>query len=123
MSTDWQSFELAQRASSVLIATGYGLATLVIAKFVRRQRPDAWHGLLGWGVAGVVLTLGDMFLTRAISTAASEEDAARAVRMLSVYFVVYAFAHLALTLFLARCLVKLAQPAKPVEVEGSPPYR
>jgi hypothetical protein len=67
MGTEWQSFELAQRASSVLVALGYGIATIVIVTLFRRQ-----------------LTLIGV---------------------------------------LARCLVRIARPAKHIAVEGSPPYR
>ena len=125
MGPEWQNFELAQRASSVLIAVGYAIATIVIGTVVRRQRPDAWRGLLGWGIAGTVLTVGDLVLTRALTSGAAgaDGDGTKVVRILTVYFIVYAFAQLGLIVFLARCLVRLAQPAKRVEVEGSPPYR
>ena len=122
MAVDWSLLEAAQRASSLLIAAGYVSVTVAIGRVVRRHRPDAWRGLLGWGIAGIAVTLGDHFLGHLL-TATLAHDETVLFRALAIQVLVLGVAHFALMLLLARCLVRLAQPMKPVEVRGAPPYR
>lgn len=62
---DRGAFELAQPASSLSIAVGYGLAAAAIATALRRHRPDVWRMLLVWSVAGGAITLAALSLTLA----------------------------------------------------------
>ena len=113
MSSDFAAFELTQRISVLLIAIGYVIASVVIATAVRRRRPDAWRGLLAWAIAGCAVTLVDLFVGYVVSHTRGDEAVGNVIRTMTVYFVVFGLAHVGLLAFLARGLVRLAQPAEP----------
>lgn len=73
---DRGAFELAQRASSLSIAVGYGLAAAAIATALRRHRPDVWRMLLVWSVAGGAITLAALSLSRWVTSGGPRSDPA-----------------------------------------------
>jgi len=111
--------------ASSLVGIGCEIVLLVIvAGAVRRHRPDAFKPLLAWAIAALVSAIVLPLVGTAVTLAASRAGGIEAV--LSTQAVLTTFGivvRIALTALLVRGLVRLAQPPKPVVVEGDAPYR
>ena len=102
------------------------IAILVaITTIVRRHRPDAYQGLLLWAIGSLVVfvvmniaRVAMPFLTR--SSSAGIESFFRASAFLTI---LGTGLHVVLVVIFIRGLAALAQPPKPIVVEGLPPYR
>jgi hypothetical protein len=104
---------------SSIVNVGCAVALLVIvAGAVRRHRPDAYRGLLGWSVGMLVMTvvmpLGQSVLPLLLDSLYLGHI---------VLTVVSTIIHVGLFVLLAFGLVALAQPPKPVVVDTKIPYR
>lgn len=96
---------------------------VVVATIVKRHRPDAYRGLMAWAIGslGVFVFLG---IARAVvpfvSRGGDMEGYFRATSLLSIMGIVL---HVVLVVIFIRGLVAIAQPPKPIAIEGTPPYR
>lgn len=96
---------------------------VVVATIVRRHRPDAYRGLLTWAIGslGVFVFLA---LARTIipffTRGGDMEGYFRASSLLSMLGIGL---HVVLVILFIRGLVAIAQPPKPITIEGTPPYR
>ncbi len=123
--TRWVSLMATTSGLSFLVQLGLQVALIVlVATVVRRHRPDAYKTLLGWAIASLVVTtlarvagsVAPVFLVRDGGVEAFYQEQV-------VFTLVWIPITIGLFVWLARGLVKLAQPPAPPKVEGSPPYR
>lgn len=97
---------------------------VVVATVVRRHRPDAYGGLLGWAVASLVWSLVHQGLVTVAPMLLARDRGTEG--LLSVHAgitVLGAIVHVVLFAVLLRALVKLAQPPRQAQVDPVGPYR
>ncbi len=121
----WRALTTWIHGGSTLIALACDVAVLVaIATIVRRNRPDAYQRLQVWAIATlavfVLTTIGWLVVPYVARTDGSMEGYFRATALLSILGTVL---HVALVILFIRGITALAQPPKPIVVEGIPPYR
>ena len=122
----WRSLSSLIYGGSSFVLFACEIAILVaITTIVRRHRPDAYQGLLLWAVGSLVVfvvmnvaRVAMPFLTR--SSSAGIESFFRASAFLTI---LGTGLHVVLVVIFIRGLAALAQPPKPIVVEGLPPYR
>lgn len=97
---------------------------VVVATVVKRHRPDAYRGLLFWAI-GSVSFYAALNIARALVPLFTRSGGGIESYLLasSLLTVVGMAGHIALVVVFIRGLVALAQPPRPVNVEGTPPYR
>ncbi len=120
----WSTVMSAVYGTSWLATIAIEIAFVVVATtVVRRQRPDAFKPLLAWAVAslawGVLSGVSGMILP----LFAARDGIDSLLRMQAINAAIGIAVHVALAVMLVRGLVALAQPPKPVDVGGAPPYR
>ncbi len=122
----WRSLSSFIYGGSSFVSFACEIAILVvITTIVRRHRPDAYQGLQLWAIGSlvvfVVMNLARVmmpFLTR--SSGDGMESFFRASTLLTI---LGTGLHVVLVVIFIRGLAALAQPPKPIVVEGLPPYR
>jgi hypothetical protein len=124
-STLWRSLSTWIYAGSSFVSFACEIAILVaIATIVRRHRPDAYRGLQTWAILSlavfVVFTMARSLLP---SLASSTGGIETFFKVNSLITIGQMGTHVVLVILFIRGLVALAQPPKPVVVEGTPPYR
>jgi hypothetical protein len=122
----WRTLSTWIHGGSTLIAFACNVAVLVaVATIVRRHRPDAYQGMQAWAIA----SLGAFLFTTVAWTvlpyfASSGADGMEGYfRMTGLLSILGTVLHVVLIVLLIRGLTALAQPPKPIAVEGAPPYR
>jgi hypothetical protein len=95
----------------------------VVATVVRRHRPDVFNPWIVWAIASLVWGVLGPMIDIILPMVASPDgiDSVLRVRAISSGFGIVV--HVAMAVLLLRGLVALAQPPKPIKVEGAPPYR
>jgi len=98
---------------------------VVIATIVRRNRPDAYQGLQAWAIGslGVFLFTTVAWVVVPFLARTSEGGMESYFRMSGLLTILGMLLHVVLVVLFIRGLTALAQPPKPVVVEGLPPYR
>ena len=99
---------------------------IAIATIVRRHRPDAYRGLLGWAVGsvGVFVFMTIARLVTPILARSSTSDGMESYFRTSALLTILGTGlHVVLVVLFIRGLTALAQPPKPLVLEGAPPYR
>ena len=123
MSGSHAAASIAMTISFLVSLAGEVLILVLVATVVRRHRPDAWRGLLAWAVASLVASI----LTRVGWTVglalAGQGGVDSIVTAQAVLTLVNAGVTIVLFLLLARGLVLLAQPPKPVTIPTEGAYR
>lgn len=124
--TFWRELQQWLYGGTSLVSLGCGIAMLVvITTVVRRHRPDAYFGLRAWAIASlvvfVVMSIARIVLPRAVSMSSS--DVEHYFKWSAMLTIVGTFLQLGLLALHIRGLVALAQPPKPLVVEGTAPYR
>lgn len=121
----WMGLMATTTGLSFLVQLGVQIALIVlVATVVRRHRPDAYKTLLGWAVASLTAsTLGRIAGAIAPVLFAREGGVEAIYKQQVVFGLVWIPVTIGLFVWLARGLVKLAQPPVTPKVEGSPPYR
>lgn len=122
----WRSMTSWIYGGSSFVAFVCEVAILVaITTIVRRHRPDAYQGLLVWAIGsiGVFVTLNVARIAMPFVTRGSSDGMESYFRMSSLLSIVGTMFHIVLVVLFIRGLAALAQPPKPVVVEGLPPYR
>jgi len=120
----WQSLSRWSFGLSSLATVAGEVAILVaITTIVRRHRPDAYRGLQLWAILSLVLLValtGARVVVPMVTTRDGMESYFRSTVILTIVGVA---SHVVLVVLFIRGLTALAQPPKPVAVEGAPPYR
>jgi hypothetical protein len=120
----WQSLTQWAYGGSALVTLACDIAIIVtISTIVRRHRPDAYRGLQLWAILSLV---GMVFLTGAgvVAPIVTARDGMDSFFRTNVILTLAGIlVHVSLVVLLIRGLTALAQPPKPVVVEGAPPYR
>ena len=120
----WQSLSRWSYGLSSLVTIAGEVAILVaITTIVRRHRPDAYRGLQLWAILSLVLLVvltGARVVVPMVTTRDGMESYFRSTVILTIVGVA---SHVVLVVLFIRGLTALAQPPKPVTVEGGPPYR
>ena len=106
---------------SLLAIAGAITLIAVIATVVKRNRPDAYGGLLAWSIGQLVL-LGVSHIGYPLLAAVAHGSEGY-LTATAMFRIVLSLGHLGLVLLLVRGLVAIAQPPKPVRVESDTPYR
>ncbi len=116
---------VAQLVSPCLVVLGQIGLLVIVAGAVRRHRPDAYGGLLAWAVASLVVTIASPLAHTAAGILAASGDGGieRFMHWQAALAIGLSLVHVALVVVLARALVKLAQPPKPLIVESGEAYR
>jgi hypothetical protein len=111
--------------ATTLLRICFKIAIIVFVQaVVRRHRPDAYKPLLQWAILSVVASVfmwAFNFIGPLLSRADGYPDAMMMERFVNAGIGI--FLELGLTFLLARGLVHLALPPKPVVVETDVPYR
>lgn len=98
---------------------------VVIATIVRRHRPDAYRGLLGWAIGSlgvfVLMTVARTVLPIVANTSSGGMESY--FRMSALLTIFGTALHVVLVVLFIKGLTALAQPPKPITIEGTPPYR
>ena len=96
---------------------------VVIATAVRRHRPDAFRPLLAWSIACLAYTVLRSVVSALVNVLAARGgmDAMFLAQLAETCISVVVGG--VLVALLALGLVRLAQPPRPVVVDGAPPYR
>lgn len=121
----WRELSSWIYGSSSLLAFACDVAVLVvIATIVRRHRPDAYRGLQTWAIASLG-TFAFMTVARIVMPLCAVRDSGidGFYRWSAILTVLGMGLHVMLVVLLIRGLTALAQPPKPISVEGAPPYR
>ena len=122
----WRALNTWIHGGSSLVAFVCDVAVLVaIATIVRRHRPDAYQGLQAWAIASLGVFLFTTVAWIAVPSFArtSEGGMEEYFRMSGLLTILGTVLHVVLVILLIRGLTALAQPPKPVAIEGAPPYR
>lgn len=122
----WRALNSWIHGGSSLIAFACDVAVLVaIATIVRRNRPDAYQGLQLWAIAslGAFLFTTVAWLALPILARPSDGGLESYFRMSGLLTILGTVLHVVLVVLLIRGLAALAQPPKPIAIEGTPPYR
>lgn len=121
----WRALNRWIHGGSSLIAFACDVAIIVaIATIVRRHRPDAYRGLQAWAIASLGVFL---FTTVAWIVlpflAPTDFGMVHYFRMSGLLTILGTLLHVGLVILFIRGITALAQPPKPLVVEGTPPYR
>lgn len=109
--------------SLVNVACQIGLL-VVVAGAVRRHRPDAYKGLLVWAIAALALSVVMPALHSLVNVVVGRSSGIDAILLGQAAVASFgAVGHIALVIILARGLVRLAEPPKPVVVDSGAAYR
>ena len=123
----WGSLNTWIHGTSSLVAFACDVAILVaIATIVRRNRPDAYQGLQTWAIASLGAFLFTTVAWMALPFLSRPSDGSGLegyFRMSGLLTILGTVLHVVLVILLIRGLAALAQPPKPIAVEGAPPYR
>jgi hypothetical protein len=98
---------------------------IVISTVVRRNRPDAYQGLQAWSIGSLVVFVV-MYVARLVVPlfAKASSDGMEGYFRLNALLTIFGTGlHVVLVILFIKGLTALAQPPKPVAVEGAPPYR
>ena len=120
----WRSLSSWIYGGASLVSVACDVAILVaITTIVRRHRPDAYRGLQIWAILSLVVFL-ILTAARTILPLLTRHDGIDSFyRMNALLTIAGTGLHVVLVVLLIRGLTALAQPAKPIPVEGAPPYR
>ncbi len=120
----WRSLSQWASGGSLLLGVACDIAIIVaVSTIVRRHRPDAYRGLQLWSILSLI-GMVVLALARIVAPRFTVPDGIDAfVRTSVVLTIVGTLVHVALVVLLIRGLTALAQPPKPVVVEGTAPYR
>jgi hypothetical protein len=121
----WRTLSTFIYGGSSFVSFVCEVAILVaVATVVRRHRPDAYQGLQLWAIGSLVVFVA-MNVARAALPFVSRGDGGIDVflRNSSLLTIVGTVCHVVLVIVFIRGLTALAQPPKPIQVEGAPPYR
>ena len=121
----WHALYSWIHGGSSLIAFACDVAILVaISTIVQRHRPDAYRGLQAWAIASLGVFL---FTTVAWIVvpflAPTDFGMEHYFRMSGLLTILGTLLHVGLVILFIRGITALAQPPKPLVVEGIPPYR
>ena len=122
----WRALNTWIHGGSSFVAFACDVAVLVaIATIVRRHRPDAYQGLQAWAIAslGVFLFTTVAWIVVPFLSRTSEGGMEAYFRMSGLLTILGTILHVVLVILLIRGLTALAQPPKPIVIEGAPPYR
>jgi hypothetical protein len=122
----WRALNTWIHGGSSLVAFACDVAVLVaIATIVRRHRPDAYQGLQTWAIGslGVFLFTTVAWIVMPLLVRTSEGGMEEYFRMMGLLTILGTVLHVVLVILFIRGLTALAQPPKPVAIEGAPPYR
>jgi hypothetical protein len=121
----WRALNTWIHGGSSLVAFVCDVAILVtVATVVRRHRPDAYQGLQTWAIGSLAVFIFTTIGWTALPLLADTRDGMNSYfRMSALLIVLGAALHVVLVVIFIRGLSALAQPPKPVNVEGAPPYR
>ena len=123
----WRALNSWIHGTSSLVAFTCDVAVLVaIATIVRRHRPDAYQGLQAWAIASLGAFLFTTVAWIALPFFARTGDGGGMeayFRMSGLLTILGTVIHVVLVILLIRGLTALAQPPKPIAIEGTPPYR
>ncbi len=109
---------------SSVVSLACDIAILVaITTIVRRHRPDAYRALQSWAIGSLVVFLLMAVARAAVPYFAARESIEGYFRASALLTVMGVGLHVLLVVMLIRGLTALAQPPKPITVEGTPPYR
>lgn len=120
----WQTISQLVHGLHTLVSIGCHIALLVVVvTVVRRHRPDAQGALLGWAILALVgAAIFPVFMMASVMIFSRQGvDAVLAVQAFNT--IVSLLFTLVVSILLVRGLAKLAQPPKPVVVDGERPYR
>lgn len=96
---------------------------VVVATIVRRHRPDAYRGLMTWAIGSVAVYVF-LGIVRMVTPFVSRSDGMESYfRASSLLAMVGILLHVVLVVIFLKGLIAIAQPPKPITVEGTPPYR
>jgi len=122
----WRALSSWIHGGSSLVAFACDVAVLVaIATIVRRHRPDAYQGLQAWAIAslGTFLFTTVAWIVVPFLSRASDGGMESYFRASGLLTLLGTILHVVLVILLIRGLTALAQPPKPIAIEGTPPYR
>jgi hypothetical protein len=123
----WRTLNTWIHGGSSLVAFACDVAVLVaIATIVRRHRPDAYQGLQAWaiGTLGAFLFTTVAWMVLPFLSRPSDGDGLEGYFCMSgLLTILGTVLHVVLVILLIRGLTALAQPPKPIAIEGAPPYR
>jgi hypothetical protein len=123
----WRALNSWIHGGSTLIAFACDVAILVaIATIVRRHRPDAYQRLQAWAIAtlGVFVFTTVAWIAMPLLMRANMDGGMEGYfRMSGLLTILGTVLHVALVILFIRGITALAQPPKPIVVEGIPPYR
>lgn len=120
----WQSLSKWSYSLSSLAAIACEVAVLVaITTIVRRHRPDAYRGLQLWAILSLVLLVVLTGARVVMSLATMRDGMESYFRSMVILTIAGVASHVVLVVLFIRGLTALAQPPKPLTVEGAPPYR
>jgi hypothetical protein len=122
----WRTLNTWIHGGSSLVAFACDVAILVaIATVVRRHRPDAYQGLQTWAIGSLGAFLFTTVAWIALPFLARPSDGGIEgyLRMTGLLTILGTVLHVVLVILLIRGLTALAQPPKPIVIEGAPPYR
>jgi len=122
--TMWRGLLQWVYGASTLVSFLCEIAILVVVvTIVRRHRPDAYRGLMTWA-AGSLAVFVFLAIARTVvplfSRGSDMDGYFRASSLVSIVGIVL---HVVLVVIFIRGLVAIAQPPKPIAIEGTPPYR
>jgi hypothetical protein len=122
----WRALSSWIYGASSFVAFVCEIAILIaVATIVRRHRPDAYQGLQLWAIGSLVVFVFMNIARIAMPILASRGDGGMEsfFRLSSLLSMLGTALHVVLVVLFIRGLTALAQPPKPVTVEGAPPYR
>ncbi len=126
---DWTSSSwlnpatLANLACHVIGTVSQIAVIVVVARVVRRHRPDAYKPLLAWAIAAPVSALA-LTVVSTIVLFTFDREGIESMRVgMAATSVAGAVVQLVLAVLLIRGLVAIAQPPKPLILEPSGPFR
>lgn len=123
MSGSHAAASIAMTISFLVSLAGEVLILVLVATVVRRHRPDAWRGLLAWAVASLVASIFTRVGWTVGLALAGQGGVDSVVTAQAVLTLVNTGITIVLFLLLARGLVLLAQPPKPVAIPTEGAYR
>lgn len=111
--------------SSVSLLSNIALL-LTVTRIVRRHRPDAYQRLQIWAIASLVVFVAMWAawrLSPRLDVTTTPEGVDAFFKWQVLLTVLGSGLQIGLLVLHVRGLVALAQPPKPITVEGAPPYR
>lgn len=120
----WRTLSSWMYGGSSFVAFACDIAILVtITTVVRRHRPDAYRGLQSWAIVSLVGFVVTTIARTVLPHFASSDGMEGFFRTSVLLTFVSIGLHIVLVVMLVRGLTALAQPPRPIVVEGLPPYR